>query len=154
MKPIWILLKQETVSGSSISWAICKSAPRSSQMTMPASHHSVDLIGRMTWSSYQTWKSGKDRSGRFWDNSSDKNLLKIRNRSRTMTRRALPGRLNKSSYLCTFSALMLLVGRQEGHPACKKNWVVGCWRGYLSGARCRLAYGPADATATHCLLLQ
>jgi len=33
-----------------------------------------------------------------------------------------------------------------------KNWVVGCWRGYLSGARCRLAYGLADATATHCLL--
>jgi len=26
--------------------------------------------------------------------------------------------------------------------------------GYLSGVRCRLAYGPADATATHCLLLQ
>jgi len=50
-------------------------------------------------------------------------------------------------------ALMLLVGWQEGHPACK-NWVVGCWHGYLSGARCRLAYGPADATATHCLLLQ
>jgi len=24
--------------------------------------------------------------------------------------------------------------------------VVGCWRGYQSGARCRLAYGPADAT--------
>ena len=35
-----------------------------------------------------------------------------------------------------------------------KNWVVGCWHGYLFGARCRLAYGPADATATHCLLLQ
>ena len=35
-----------------------------------------------------------------------------------------------------------------------KNWVVGCWRGYLSRARCRLAYGPADATATYCLLLQ
>ena len=48
---------------------------------------------------------------------------------------------------CAFSALTLLVG-----------WPVkmsgGCWRGYLSGARCRLAYGPADATATHCLLLQ
>ena len=53
-----------------------------------------------------------------------------------------------------FSALTLLVGRQEGHPACKKNRVVGYWHGYLSGARCRLAYGPADATATHCLLLQ
>jgi len=35
-----------------------------------------------------------------------------------------------------------------------KKWVVGCWHGYLSGARCRLAYGPADATATHCFLLQ
>ena len=50
--------------------------------------------------------------------------------------------------IIAFSALTLLVGRQEGHPACKKR-VVGCWRGYLSGARCRLAYGPADATATH-----
>jgi len=40
-KPIWILLKQETVSGSGISWATCKSAPRSRQITMPASHHAV-----------------------------------------------------------------------------------------------------------------
>ena len=45
-----------------------------------------------------------------------------------------------------------LVGRKGIRPV--KNWVVGCWRGYLSGARCRLAYDPADATATHCLLLQ
>jgi len=54
----------------------------------------------------------------------------------------------------TFSALTLLVGRQEGHPACKKTerWGAGC--GYLSGARCTFAYGPADAIATHCLLLQ
>ena len=51
---------------------------------------------------------------------------------------------------CVFSALMLLVGWQEGHPAWK-NGVVGCWHGYLSGARCRLAYSPA---AIHCLLLQ
>ena len=35
-----------------------------------------------------------------------------------------------------------------------KNWAVGCWNGYLSGVRCRLAYDPAGATATHCLLLQ
>jgi len=34
-KTIWILLKQEIVSGSGISWAICKSAPRSKQITMP-----------------------------------------------------------------------------------------------------------------------
>ena len=41
-KPIWILLKQETVSGSGISWAICKSAPRSRQITIttPAPYHS------------------------------------------------------------------------------------------------------------------
>ena len=126
------------------------------------------------------------------------------------------------SFTLCYRALTLLVGQQEGHPACKKlsggvqawlsvwskvqtciwpswchchslslasvksilvlpfctgspgvpsvlwrcwlggrkgirpvkNWVVRCWRGYLFGARCRLAYGPADATATHCLLLQ
>jgi len=41
LKQIWILLKQETVSGSGISWTICKSAPRSRHITMPAPHHSV-----------------------------------------------------------------------------------------------------------------
>ena len=40
-KPIWILLKQETVSGTSISCAICKSAPSSRQITTPAPHHSI-----------------------------------------------------------------------------------------------------------------
>jgi len=37
-KPVWILLKQETVA-----WAICKSAPHSRQITTPATHHSVFL---------------------------------------------------------------------------------------------------------------
>jgi len=41
VKPIWILLKQQIMSGSGISWAICKSAPRSRQITMPVPHHSV-----------------------------------------------------------------------------------------------------------------
>ena len=41
VKRIWILLKQETVSGSGISWATCKSAPRSRQITTPAPHCSV-----------------------------------------------------------------------------------------------------------------
>jgi len=41
VKPIWILLKQETVSGSGISWDVCKSATCSRQITMPAPHHSV-----------------------------------------------------------------------------------------------------------------
>jgi len=76
VKPIWILLKQETVSGSGISWTICKSAPRSRQITTPAPHHSVFN---------------------------------------------LPPAIE-----CTaFSALTLLAGRQEQHPACK-NWVMRC----------------------------
>ena len=32
----------------------------------------------------------------------------------------------RSTLKFSFSTLMLLVGRQEGHPACKK-WAVGCW---------------------------
>jgi len=48
----------------------------------------------------------------------------------------------------SFSTLTLLAGGQEGHPACKKTEWWGCWCGYMSGAMCRLAYGPADATAT------
>ena len=40
------LLEQETVSGSGISWAICKSAPCPRQITMPAPHHLVFLQNR------------------------------------------------------------------------------------------------------------
>jgi len=48
---------------------------------------------------------------------------------------------------------MLMVGRLEGHPACKN--LSGELLAWLSvWSECRLAYGPADATATHCLLLQ
>ena len=45
------------------------------------------------------------------------------------------------------------LGGRKGTQAVK-SWVMGCWLAHLSGARCRVAYGPADATATHCLLLQ
>ena len=41
-----------------------------------------------------------------------------------------------------------LGGRKDIQPV--QNRVVGCWCGCLSGARCRVAYGPADATAAHC----
>ena len=46
VKPIWILLKQETVSGSGFSWAIYKSAPCCRQITMPPDH-SVFFTDRM-----------------------------------------------------------------------------------------------------------
>ena len=52
------------------------------------------------------------------------------------------------SMLRAVSALTLLVGRQEGHPACK-NWGAGMVICVEQGA-----YGPADVTATRCLLLQ
>jgi len=41
VKPIWISLKQETVSGSGISWAICKSAPCSRQ---PCQHPTTQFF--------------------------------------------------------------------------------------------------------------
>ena len=37
----------KTVSDSGISWAVCKSAPRFRQITMPAPHHSKIFTGRM-----------------------------------------------------------------------------------------------------------
>ena len=39
--------RDKTVSGSGISWAICKSAPRSRQTTTPPPHHSVFLQAGM-----------------------------------------------------------------------------------------------------------
>jgi len=44
-----------------------------------------------------------------------------------------------------------LGGRKGIRPV--KSWMVGCWHGYLSGVRCRFAYGSADATASHCFLV-
>ena len=52
-----------------------------------------------------------------------------------------------------FSALMLLAGRQEGHPACKKlSSGLLAWLSVWSEVQTCIC--PADATATHCLLLQ
>jgi len=33
----------------------------------------------------------------------------------------------KSLHQDCWGALTLLVGRQGGHPACKKNWMLVCW---------------------------
>ena len=56
-------------------------------------------------------------------------------------------------HMFAFSALTLLVRRQEGHPVCKKTeWWVLAWLSVWSEVQ--TCIGPADATATHCLLLQ
>jgi len=50
--------------------------------------------------------------------------------------------------------LALLVGRQEGHSACKNlSGGVLAWLSVWSEVQTCIV-GPADATATHCLLLQ
>jgi len=55
--------------------------------------------------------------------------------------------------MCAFSALTLLVGLQEGHPACKKlSGEVLVWLSVWSEVQTGTC--TADATATHYLLLQ
>jgi len=73
VKPIWILLKQETVSGSGISWAIYKSAPRSRHITTPAPHHSVFFIPAAQPTASKHWRHkrwqaqyGGSDSNSFW----------------------------------------------------------------------------------------
>jgi len=69
-KPIWILLKQETVSGSGISWAICKSAPSSRQITMPAPHRSVfyrpDALPAAQPTASKHWRQTRHHSINFF----------------------------------------------------------------------------------------
>ena len=69
VKPIWILLKQETVSGSGISWAICKSAPCLRQITTPALHHSVfyrpDALPVAQLTASKHWRQPVIKSIRF-----------------------------------------------------------------------------------------
>ena len=56
VKPIWILQKQETVSGSRISWSICKSAPRSRQTTTPAPHQHHTVLRELKFESlWERW---------------------------------------------------------------------------------------------------
>ena len=161
VKPIWILLKRETVSGSGISWAVCKSAPRSRLITTPAPHHS-DFYGPDALSAAQPTAS------KHWRIGSNSMAIHC-----CMLVCAAPdaGKADAGSSESVHCRLLLwscdtqcTTGETSILYACLdilsllllllQNWVVGCWRGYLTGAMCRFAYGPADATATHCLLLQ
>ena len=130
VKPVWILLKQETVSGSGISWAICKSAPRSTTQF---------FTGWMPF--LPPNQQHQSTEGKTFTNSSD-----------YVTILTPPSQSVTDEFLNSVLWRYWLGGRKGIRPV--KNWVVGCSCGYLSGARCRLAYGPVDATATHCLLLQ
>jgi len=60
----------------------------------------------------EIWHAGSSKTIQF--NCESKRHLKFISEKNLLTSR-----------WCKLSALTLLVGRQEGHPACK-NWVVGC----------------------------
>ena len=58
---------------------------------------------------------------------------------------------SENSFIAAFSALTLLVERQEGHK--KLSGGVLAWLSVWSEVQTCI-WPPADATATHCLLLQ
>ena len=76
VKPIWILVKQETVSGSGIGWTICNSAPRSRQITTPTPHCSVfyrpDALPAAQPTASKHWRQDEpvperqNQSGFYW----------------------------------------------------------------------------------------
>ena len=199
---IWVLLKQETVSGSGINWAICNSASSSRQITTPAPHHSV-CTGRMPF--LLPNQQCQSTEGFFMHITNYLRTAQSYNCGSLVWYKcgALPfcfifcclvmqseelERINFCRAAWTvliWPCLKLLwgvfatqqfvvsdfyfqhsvdsvpsvlwrcwLGTRKGiRPV--KNWVVGRWHGYLSGAQCRLAYFvAADATATHYLLLQ
>jgi len=80
VNPIWILLKQETESGSGISWAICKSASCSRQVTTPAPQQSV-FTGRIPFlppNQQRQSTEGKHAYGQAENNKSAANSLDTR----------------------------------------------------------------------------
>jgi len=126
VKPIWIYWSK-TVSG--ISWAIRKSAPRPRQITMPASHHSgfcrPDALLTTQPTASKHWRHI------LFQNDHNNNI-------------------NSGTTVTTEEPELGMVTIPWG---CKKfEW---CSIGVvMSGARCTWsAYGSADVTATHHLLL-
>jgi len=69
-----------------------------------------------------------------WDRSRDRCIDYSSNCQAQLRSSGVGGRVKVGDYwggvIKAFSALTLLVGRQERHPACK-NWVVRYWHGYV-----------------------
>ena len=123
---------------SGISWTICKeSAPRSGEITTPAPHHSSftsrmlfmtpnqerqstkgNIISKSYVSIYHTPVQNYDHFCYTSCVYSAKHKAMVRSVSDCQS---VPSFfLTLRHQCCAFSALTLLVGRQEGHLACKK----------------------------------
>jgi len=105
------------MSGSGISWTICKSAPRSRQITTPAPHQSIG--------NESAPKIIISNTSLFFKTAISILVISNHNSFRVLFDKiASVYFAGKYIYILAleveyFSALTLLVGRQEGHPACK-----------------------------------
>jgi len=107
------LLEQEIVSGSGISWAICKSAPRSRQITTPESHHSVFYRS-------DTFPAAQPTASKHWRQS---------NSSQCTHKYAT------CFVVCCFSMLLLLIEQQESiQPVKSCSSVLTNWMNWLTPA--------------------
>jgi len=119
-KPVWILVKQETTSVNGIHWAICKSAPRSSEITTPVPHHSSFFIGQMPFlPPNQQRQSTEGRSCLYHDyiirNWHQRAAWRDKWSFAVCDERMRPG-LWLGSVLCVFFGVLILMVRwQKGH---------------------------------------
>jgi len=120
------------VSGSGISWAMCKSAPHYRRITTPASHHSVFVqvgcpscrpnnsvkalkahsLTLETKSTSEKWIKNKERKTNNYNDNNNYDMEHIYITNKTRMRAIAASQF-------AFSALTLLVGRQEEHPVCE-----------------------------------
>jgi len=104
VKPIWILLEQETLSGSGISWTICKSAPCARQITTPAPTTQF-CTGRMPF-----LPPNQQCQSTHIHTKSFQAIIQVN--------------------MFAFSASTLLIEHHEEHPACKNRimrWQNAAW---------------------------
>ena len=133
------LVEQEIVSGNGISWAICKSASHPIMITMPASHHSVFYRPDAHFYGPDALPAAQPTTSKHWWSKHWK--------------RKHWRRLDDMCYSVFWRCW--LGGRKGIWPVKKLEWWdAGMVMTYVSGSWCRFAYGSADATATHYLLLQ
>jgi len=127
VKPVWILLKQETVSGSGISWAICNSAPRSRQITMPATHHSKFFYRP------DALPAAQPTASKHWRHNSSMNMTHMtRQSTEGKEETQLQWKTNRKSYVVyQLAPIPMTLNDAEGHWHItyyfKRYILCSCW---------------------------